>query len=144
MSEVVYLISLALCPTSIVFLLFACCIVAAFRARRRPLATYRAPVTLLKPLCGSESGLFENLCSFREQDYPEFQIIFGVRDANDSAIGIIQQVINHFPERDVSLVLDSRAIGTNLKVNNLANSYGNALHDLIVIADSDMQVNHGC
>src|SRR6185437_810482 len=38
------------------------------------------PVTLLKPLCGAEPGLYEHLRSFCRQNYPLYQIVFGVRD----------------------------------------------------------------
>ena len=44
------------------------------------------PVTVLKPLCGAEPGLYENLRSFCQQDYPEYQIVFGVRDPADRLV----------------------------------------------------------
>src|SRR6202051_3186396 len=46
------------------------------------------PVTLLKPLCGAEPGLYEHLRSFCRQDYPEFQIVCGVRDPDDPACAL--------------------------------------------------------
>ena len=40
-------------------------------------------VTVLKPVCGEEAALYEQLRSFCVQQYPRYQLIFGVRDAND-------------------------------------------------------------
>ena len=45
------------------------------------------PVTILKPLCGAEPGLYANLRSFCLQNYPEYQIVFGVRDVGGSRTG---------------------------------------------------------
>src|ERR1700742_1346937 len=55
------------------------------------------PVTVLKPLCGAEPGLYENLRSFCLQDYPEFQIIFGVRDRDDPALAAVTRLLQEFP-----------------------------------------------
>jgi ceramide glucosyltransferase len=45
------------------------------------------------------------------------------------------------PEKDIELVVDARAIGSNLKVANLENMLPAASHDIIVLADSDMRVD---
>jgi ceramide glucosyltransferase len=98
------------------------------------------PVTMLKPLCGMEPNLAENLRTFCRQDYDTYQIVFGVRDRNDPTIAIIKQIIEEFPERDISLVIDDRIIGTNYKISNLANMMAVAKHDILVVSDSDMRV----
>ena len=109
---------------------------------KRPLADNAPtpPVTVLKPVCGLEPGLYENLLSFCEQDYPDYQVIFGVSDSNDPALDIIHQLIRDLPDKDLEVVIDSRMIGSNRKVSNLANIYGQSKHDVLVMADSDMQV----
>lgn len=98
------------------------------------------PATMLKPLCGMEPGLADNLRSFCRQDYDTFQIVFGVRDRNDPVIPIIDDIIEEFPNHDISVVVDDRIIGTNYKICNLANMMAVAKHDVIVISDSDMRV----
>src|SRR4029077_16069448 len=45
------------------------------------------------------------------------------------------------PEKDIELVVDARAIGSNLKVANLENMLPAASHGIIVLADSDMRVD---
>ncbi|PYX87683.1 MAG: glycosyl transferase family 2, partial [Acidobacteria bacterium] len=47
-------------------------------------------VTVLKPLHGLEPRLAENLASFFEQDYPDFEIIFGARDADSMALSVVE------------------------------------------------------
>jgi ceramide glucosyltransferase len=98
------------------------------------------PVTVLKPLHGAEPVLYENLRSFAEQDYPEFQLVLGVRDRTDSALPVARALIADLPGRDIELVIDPRAAGRNLKVANLENMLPAARHELIVVADSDMRV----
>ena len=45
-----------------------------------------------------------------------------------------------FPGHNISLVIDDRIIGTNLKISNLANMMAVAKYDVIAISDSDMRV----
>jgi ceramide glucosyltransferase len=98
------------------------------------------PVTVLKPLCGLEPRLEENLATLCEQTYPEYQLIFGVLDPNDAAIQVVERLKAAYPERDIELVVDSRVYGTNFKVSNLINMSARVRHPWIVLADSDIAV----
>jgi len=100
----------------------------------------RPPVTILKPLCGMEVDLEANLRSFCEQEYENFQVVFGVRDSDDPAIEVVNRLKASLPDRDIALVVDGRVIGTNYKIGNLANMMAVAKHDIIAISDSDMRV----
>lgn len=117
-------------------------VVAAVRfARRRiVLPPGQPPVSVLKPLYGAEPGLYENLLSFVDQDYPNMQIVFGVRNSDDGALPVVRRLIAERPLSDVALVIDSRVSGQNLKVANLVNMLPAARHDILVFADSDMRV----
>jgi ceramide glucosyltransferase len=96
--------------------------------------------TILKPLSGIEPRFYENLSSFCRQDYPDFQIVFGVQDAGDPALAVVERLRHDFPACDIGVIVDARAHGTNAKVNNLINMFAAATHELIVIADSDIAV----
>src|SRR5579885_2243084 len=98
------------------------------------------PVTVLKPLCGEDPELAANLRSFCVQDHPAFQVVFGVCEADDPAVAVARRVIAELPGADLTLVVDGRRRGRNLKVANLQNMLPAARHDILVIADSDMRV----
>lgn len=98
------------------------------------------PVTIAKPLCGDEPQLYDNLRSFCEQDYPPYQVVFGVRDESDPAAAVARRLIADLPGHDLQLVVDARESGTNRKVSNLLAMQASMKHDLIVISDSDMRV----
>lgn len=140
-SRIALVIAVAAVTASIVYLFWALWAVRAFGRLRPAAGTFTAPVTILKPVCGLDPGLYGNLRSFCEQDYPAYQVLFGVRDPNDPAIPVVERVIRDFPDRDLGLVVDERVIGTNLKVSNLANMFPQAKHDVLVVADSDMRVD---
>jgi len=95
------------------------------------------PVTVLKPLCGSEPGLYEHLRSFCRQDYPEFQIVFGVLDADDPALAVVQRLVTEFPSLPIEVVVDPQQHGSNRKISNVVNMVARARHDVLAIADSD-------
>ena len=120
-------------------------VAAVFRFARQPLrlAADRPPVSVLKPLHGAEPGLYENLRSFAEQDYPSVQLVLGVRDPQDGALLSARALMRDLPDCDIALVVDPRARGSNLKVANLENMMEAAKHELLVLADSDMRVDRG-
>jgi len=112
--------------------------VLAWRMQRRPSkARSMPPITVLKPLCGAEPGLLEHLRSFCRQDYPEFQIVFGVRDAGDPACALVKRLAAEFPSVPIELVINPQLHGTNLKISNLVNMLPYARHDILAMADSD-------
>jgi ceramide glucosyltransferase len=116
--------------------------VAVMRFMRRPLPTppERPAVSVMKPLHGAEPGLYENLRSFAEQEYPAIQTVLGVNDPAASALPAARALISDLPCRDITLVVDKRANGSNRKVANLENMFEAARHDFLVLADSDMRV----
>ncbi|HVG21785.1 MAG TPA: glycosyltransferase, partial [Blastocatellia bacterium] len=97
------------------------------------------PVSIMIPLHGADFKAYQNYALFCRQDYPHYQIVFGVREPTDSSVPIVQKLIADFPGRDIDLVICPEAIGTNLKVSNLQNMYPRVKHDHIVIVDSDIR-----
>ena len=115
------------------------------RSVRRPVQSQAkvAPgVTILKPLYGNEPGLFENLSSFCTQHYPgHVQIVFGVQNPSDPAIAVVQRLRDAQDARDLDLVVEAQAHGSNRKVSSLVNMQPRIQQEIVVIADSDIRVD---
>jgi len=97
-------------------------------------------VSVLKPLCGSEPRLYECLRSFCDQNYPDYQIVFGVRSVDDPAVAVVDRLRAEFPHRDITLVSNDSVHGTNLKISNLINMMSACRHDFLVVSDSDVEI----
>ncbi len=124
-----------------------CALGAAWAARwfvRQPACappTRWPDVSILKPLYGAEAQLSENIETYFHQDYPgKIQFVFGVQDPDDSAIPVVQSLIERYPQLDIDLIVNGAAHGVNRKVSNLINMGRVARHPLIVMADSDVAV----
>jgi len=98
------------------------------------------PISLLKPLKGIDPEIYESFRSHCQQDYPEYEIIFGVSDPNDPAIESVQALQREFPDRRIQLVVSPKILGANVKVSNLAQMFLEARHDYLIINDSDIRV----
>jgi ceramide glucosyltransferase len=110
------------------------------RPARRP--TRFPKVSLLKPLCGADPGLQKNLESFLDQDYPNYEILLGVRDAKDGAFELARQFAKSHPDR-VRLHLQQGEPGLNPKVNQLVTLAAKADGEIFVISDSNVRVPRG-
>jgi ceramide glucosyltransferase len=99
------------------------------------------PVTIMIPLHGDDFDAYDNYARFCRQDYPQYQIVFGVREAQDSSVPIVRQLIADFPDRDIDLVISEKTIGPNLKVSNLQNMLERVKYEQIIIVDSDIRVD---
>ncbi len=108
------------------------------RPRNRP--AFRPPVTILKPLCGLEPRLEEALASICAQDYPVFQIVFGVCASDDPSLETVRRIRQRFPDHDIATIVAPAPSGTNRKIGNLLNMLPAARHDILVCSDSDLHV----
>lgn len=118
-------------------------VIAGFRFFSKPRATEfqeLRPVSIMVPLHGADFKAYQNYAMLCRQDYPGYQIVFGVRDSGDSSIPIVEKLIADFPERDITLVISDNVIGQNLKVSNLQNMLARVKHEQLVILDSDILV----
>lgn len=100
-----------------------------------------APVSILKPLKGVDPEIWESFCSHCEQDYPQFQLIFGVSDPADPAIEVVHKLQAKYPNVPIELVVCDRVLGTNVKVSNLAQILSTARYDVLLVNDSDIRVS---
>jgi ceramide glucosyltransferase len=98
------------------------------------------PVSILKPLKGTDPDIYQSFRSHCLQDYPEYEIIFGVSDADDPAVASVQQLQREFANRDIRLIVSPNKLGANVKVSNLAQMLHAANYDHLIVNDSDIRV----
>ncbi|HEX9244407.1 MAG TPA: ceramide glucosyltransferase [Anaeromyxobacter sp.] len=99
-------------------------------------------ISILKPLCGVDDGLEENLASFAALDWPDFEVVLGVRSSSDAAYPLARAAVRRWPGR-FRAVLQRGAPGLNPKVNQLLTLARAARHELLVISDSNVRVEPG-
>lgn len=131
---------IALAVAGCLFQVASCLLVQGFQRAPKPAAAARPPISVMKPLCGAEPGMADNLESCLRQDYPAFQMVFGVADAADPALTVVDGLPRDLPGAEIDAVADGTRHGPNLKVGNLLNMWPRVRHDLIAIADSDIKV----
>ena len=95
---------------------------------------------LFQALAGADEGLEENLRSFFEQQYGDFEILFAVRHPDDPAIAVAERVRAKFPEVPSKLMVTGEPPYPNAKVYSLQRMLAAARHDLLVMSDSDIRV----
>ncbi|KAG5647579.1 hypothetical protein DXG03_008932 [Asterophora parasitica] len=130
---------------------------------RSPLATAAsAPgVSILRPLKGLDTNLYENLESTFQQEYPNYEIIFSVAEENDQALPIVRELMSKYPRVQTAVIIGKKTrsfafderglrccpgeevVGVNPKVNNLIRSYRQAAHDILWVLDSNVMVDPG-
>jgi ceramide glucosyltransferase len=106
----------------------------------RPQPAFTPPVSILKPLRGVDPQMYESFRSHCIQDYPEYEIIFGVSEPDDPAVAGVQQLIREFPHCKIRLLVCPEVLGNNRKTSNLVQMLAFAQYDHILINDSDIFV----
>jgi ceramide glucosyltransferase len=130
----------------------ACCGLAAVavqcivlrRHMREPPAVARSkpPISILKPLCGLDDSLEANLAVFAQLNYPEYEVVLGLRSARDPAWQVACSAARRWPGR-FRVVLQRGEPGLNPKVNQLVTLAWAARHDILVVSDSNVRVSPG-
>jgi ceramide glucosyltransferase len=115
-------------------------VVAALKFRRRnTLADYTPPVSILKPVRGRDARFYEAIRSHAVQRYPEFELIFGASDPNDSALADIERLRFEFPHVPIRIVATAND-APNGKVGSLEILAREARYDVLLVNDSDILV----
>jgi ceramide glucosyltransferase len=98
------------------------------------------PVSILKPLAGLDPNLESNLRTFFDQEYPDFEILFAVREHNDPAISVVEKLQREYPKIPSRLLVTGEPPYPNAKVFSLDRMLAEAANDLVVMSDSDIRV----
>jgi ceramide glucosyltransferase len=112
-----------------------------FLSATLPVPGNMPPVSVLKPLCGHDDGLEENLRSFMVQDYPEYEVLFGVHRPDDPAVAVAEKIIAEFRGRTAArLIITGESPIPNAKAFSLNRMVREAHYDVLVMSDSDVRV----
>jgi ceramide glucosyltransferase len=139
--EVVRIILFVLAAASAVYYLIS--IIASERFFSAPPAHHPGefrPISILIPLRGADFDAYKNYAALCRQDYPEFEIVFGVGDSRDSSIPVIARLRADFPQVPIKLVISAATIGPNPKVNTLNNMLPQTRYETLILLDSDIRV----
>ena len=98
------------------------------------------PVSILKPLKGADPEMYEALRSHCLQDYPEYELLFGITSESDPAAEVVKRLIAEFPERKLRLIVCQKRTGANGKVSTLTQLVPQAAHEHFLVNDSDIRV----
>ncbi|HEX2327231.1 MAG TPA: bacteriohopanetetrol glucosamine biosynthesis glycosyltransferase HpnI [Candidatus Angelobacter sp.] len=122
------------------------CVLVIFATRDYLRVPHRAasvlpPVSILKPLCGHDEGLEENLRSFFVQDYPEYEVLLGVHRLDDPACPIAERLIEEYADKVTArIVVTGESPIPNAKAFTLKRLVIESRHEILAMADSDVRV----
>jgi len=98
------------------------------------------PVSILKPLKGTDPEMYESFRSHCLQDYAGYEILLGISDAKDPAVELVEELKREFPHCAIKLVRCEKNLGVNGKVSSLAQLVKAAKYDMLLVNDSDIRV----
>jgi len=107
--------------------------------RRDLLSSTRPPVSILKPIYGVDDHFYASIRSHALIAYPNFEILFGVRDSSDNALPLLQRLQAEYPQVSIRII-PCHTWALNAKVGSLIDLVTEARHSLCVVNDSDIVV----
>jgi ceramide glucosyltransferase len=112
----------------------------AAKAGTQPSNSPMPPASILKPVRGVDRDAYDNFSSFCALDYPQYEILFAVADADDPVLPVLRKLQAEYSNVPIRVLTDIPQIGANRKINNLCRLAAAARYDLLVISDSDVRV----
>ena len=97
-------------------------------------------VSVIKPVHGLEPRLRENFESFFQQDYPNFEILFGADTADDAALQVVREVSARYPQIPTRILVNGVPPWPNPQTYSLHCLSKVAQYDFLVASDSDVAV----
>ena len=110
------------------------------REEREP-TDFLPPVSVLKPLHGSEPDLEENLRRFFDLEYPEYELLFCARHAEDSGLQLAQRIAAEHPAVRARFLTCGEPQFPNAKMWSLAVLAQAAEYETLVTSDADARVS---
>ena len=141
--KILTIVSALITAASMMYCVLCIWVAAGFASQRKQSPTPAnefPPVSILKPLKGTDAEMYACLLSHCVQNYPAYEILFGVTNAQDTAIPLVEKLIQEFPGPAIRLVRCEKKLGANGKVSSLAQLAAVASHDFLLINDSDIRV----
>lgn len=137
----IYFIILA-CGITLIYQLiaFAACIRHLLHKEKQ--GTWTPGISILKPVRGLDPGFYKAIRSHATQDYPKFEIIFGVAEANDPAVPQIERLRAEFPALAIQLIVSAQRT-PNAKAGVMIDLAAAAQYPILLMNDSDIDVPHG-
>ncbi|HEX7808188.1 MAG TPA: glycosyltransferase [Thermoanaerobaculia bacterium] len=102
----------------------------------------RPMVSILKPVCGLDDELEQNLVSFTQLRGVRYEVIISAEEWADPAIAIVRRVMREHPHAPFRIVIDpgSRSGVVNRKVERLIAAAEAARGEIFFISDSNVRV----
>lgn len=108
--------------------------------RSRQPEDYTPPVSNLKPIRGLDAEAYENFASYCKQDYPDYELLFGIGDGDEAVLEVIEKLKRDFPNQKIRVIHVSGHTAPNDKVVKLARLVSEAQNEILVMNDSDVRV----
>merc|ERR1719153_913569 len=98
-------------------------------------------VSVIKPLCGTDTLLLQNLETFFTLKYPKYELLFCVQELDDSiTYSYVQSLVEKYPKVESKVFRGGALVGVNPKINNMLPAYRAALHPLVLVSDSSIKM----
>ncbi|MGD0797584.1 MAG: glycosyltransferase [Acidobacteriaceae bacterium] len=145
LSRIVFSVALTGTVTSAIYCLLVVVGAVRFAVRKRRedrlAPSFLPPISVLKPLHGLEPDLEENLIRFFELDYPEYELIFCARHAEDGGLCLAKRVAANYPLVRARFLLCGEPGFPNAKMWSMAALVQAASYETLVTSDADARVS---
>ena len=135
-----FLVGLAAFSATLYLTMVAAFVVAMRRSRPQRRLKHWPRVSILKPLAGIDDELEQNLASFAELDYPDYEILLGVASPDDRAYPIARKFVRRVGRHRARLVITDPDAAINPKVAQLLALEQAASGEVVMVSDSNVRV----